>query len=289
MPGLSFICRDIGVRHIGTPTGDGGPAIQQLSVAIEQGEQVALIGPSGAGKTTLLETLAAALQPSSGSIVIDGTDPWQLSSRKLRALRVQLFLAPQVPPLPPRQRVATAVLAGRLPRWSLIKSIRSLLFTADAIDAYQALQAFSLGEKLWQRVDRLSGGERQRVSLARSLISEARALLVDEPLSALDPALAGQTLRALIDHAQTHNKTLICSLHQVEMALDNFPRVIGLREGELVFDLPADEITADAIHDLYFGYEDQVSESMTESMTEPLTHDKPGKPGNKGLQPARCI
>ena len=73
------------------------------------------------------------------------------------------------------------------------------------------------------------------------------------------------------------------------MALDNFPRVIGLREGELVFDLPADEITADAIHDLYFGYEDQVSESMTESMTEPLTHDKPGKPGDKGLQPARCI
>lgn len=282
MSGLSFTCVDIGVRHIGTPMSNGRPAVQQISIAIEPGEQVALIGPSGAGKTTLLETLAAALRPSSGSLVIGGNNPWQITSRKLRALRGQLFLAPQVPPLPPRQRVATAVLAGRLPGWSLTKSFRSLLFTADAADAYQALQAFSLGEKLWQRVDRLSGGERQRVSLARSLVSEARALLVDEPLSALDPALAGQTLRALIDYAGDHDKTLICSLHQVEMALDNFPRIIGLRKGELVFDLPANEVTPEAIHDLYFGYEDQTNDSMS----EPLTL---GKPDNTGLRPARCI
>ncbi len=258
MSGLSFTCNEVGVRHVGAQSG-GQPALRDVSIVVEAGEQVALIGPSGAGKTTLLSTLSAALRPSSGSVDIGSKDPWQLSGRKLRSVRSQLFLAPQVPPLPPRQRVATAVLAGRLPGWSLMKSFRSLMFTADAPVAYQALQAFSLGEKLWYRVDRLSGGERQRVSLARSMVSDADALLIDEPLSGLDPALAEQTLRALINHAQQHSKTLICSLHQVELALNHFPRVIGLREGELIFDLLSSDITPDAIRELYFGYEEEAN------------------------------
>ena len=285
MPGLSFTCNRISVRRSGgsqtvDSSHDDPLAINQVSITVQPGEQIAVIGPSGAGKTTLLSMLAAALEPTDGSVDIDGMNPWRLGSRSLRRLRRQLFLAPQVPPLPPRQRVATAVLAGRLPVWSLVKSIASLLRTSDAELAYEALNAFSIGDKLWHRVDRLSGGERQRVSLARGLVSEARAMLIDEPLSALDPALSGQTLHTLINHCTEQNKTLICSLHQVELALENFPRVIGLRRGELLFDLASDQVKKDTIRELYFGYEDQTS------VTPLITED--ANPVSAPSPPTRC-
>ncbi len=287
MPGLSFTCNNIIVRRTGGSLSGGSSiddplALQQVSVTVQPGEQIAVIGPSGAGKTTLLSTLAAALKPTNGTVEIAGADPWRLGGRSLRRLRSQLFLAPQAPPLPPRQRVATAVLAGRLPAWSLLKSLTSLLHTSDAALAYEALDAFSIGDKLWHRVDRLSGGERQRVSLARGLVSDAEAMLIDEPLSALDPALSEQTLHTLINHCSQHNKTLICSLHQVELALKNFPRVLGLRKGELLFDLSSDKITEEAIRELYFGYEEQ-----TESSIMPLTTEE-ATPVTAPLPPTRC-
>ncbi len=240
-------------------------AIKQLSLKIGSGEQVAVIGSSGAGKTTLLNTFAAALKPTDGTVKINAHNPWRLGNYRRRMLRRQLFLAPQTPPLPPRQRVATAVLAGRVPVWSLVKSLSSLVRTKEAELAFDALNAFSIGDKLWHRVDRLSGGERQRVSLARALVSDTSAMLVDEPLSALDPALAGQTLRALIDHSAQNSKTLICSLHQVELALGHFPRVIGLKNGELLFDMASDAITDDIIRELYFGSSDKANNDLSET------------------------
>ncbi len=117
-------------------------------------------------------------------------------------LRGRLCLAPQVPPLPPRQRVVTAVLAGTLPRQSLWRSLRSLWHPRDAPLAHAALASLDLGDKLWDRVDRLSGGERQRVGLARLLVADADLWLVDEPLSALDPARAEQAITRLTDAAR---------------------------------------------------------------------------------------
>jgi len=233
----------------------GGPrcALCDVSLEIRAGEQVALIGPSGAGKTTALSVLAAALRPSEGRVLIDGDDPWRLSVPALRALRARLFLAPQVPPLPPRQRVVTSVLAGRLPRWSLAQAVRSLLAPSDAAAARDALARFSLQHKLWSRVDRLSGGERQRVSLARALMSQAGVFLIDEPLSALDPTLSLHTLEVLSQTAHERGATLVCSLHQVDLALERFPRVIGLRDGNVVFDRPPSRITGEDIARLYFN------------------------------------
>ena len=144
-------------------------AIRALSLQVAHGEQVAVIGPSGAGKTTLLQLLACAQRPSAGRLTLDGIDPWTLPRRELQRLRGRLFLAPQVPPLPPRQRVVTAVLAGRLPHISLWHSLRSLFYPTDIGGAEAALDRFDLGDKLFERVDRLSGGERQRVAIARAL------------------------------------------------------------------------------------------------------------------------
>ncbi len=227
------------------------PALQRLSLEIAAGEQLAVIGPSGAGKTTLLHLLACALKPAAGGLQLDGRDPWGLSMRQLQRLRGELFLAPQVPPLPPRQRVVTAVLAGRLPHIGLLHSLRSLFYPTAIAQADAALARFDLSDKLFARVDRLSGGERQRVGLARALLAQARLLLVDEPLSALDPARAGQAVESLTEAARERGATLVTTLHDVAMALEHFPRIVGLRQGQLLFDLPAQRVTPALLRDLY--------------------------------------
>ena len=237
---------------------DAAPALGPLSLAIAAGEQVAVIGPSGAGKTSLLLGLACALRPAAGGLRLEGTDPWSLPPRQLQQLRGEGFLAPQVPPLPPRQRVVTAVLAGRLPRIGLWESLRSLVYPSAIGEAEAALARFDLADKLFARVDRLSGGERQRVGLARALVARARLLLVDEPLSALDPARADQAMQSLTAVAREQGATLVCTLHQVPMALRWFPRVIGLQDGQLAFDLPSSEVSPERLRALYAHHLDEL-------------------------------
>ncbi len=237
---------------------DAAPALRPLTLAIAAGEQVAVIGPSGAGKTTLLQALACALPPAAGRLALDGTDPWSLSRGALHRLRGRLFLAPQVPPLPPRQRVVTAVLAGRLPAMGLAASLRSLLYPSDIPAAHGALERFDLADKLFERVDRLSGGERQRVGLARALLSPASLWLVDEPLSALDPARARQAIATLVEQARARGATLVATLHQVEVAVASFPRVIGLRDGALAFDLPSRDVDRARLERLYAQHEHEL-------------------------------
>lgn len=222
-----------------------------VTLQVASGEHAAVIGPSGAGKTTLLHTLACALRPAAGSLLLGGLAPWSLSAANLQLLRGQLFLAPQVPPLPPRQRVITAVLAGCLPQQSLMVSLRSLFYPSNIALADAALARFDLSEKLFERVDRLSGGERQRVGLARALASDAKLLLVDEPLSALDPTRAVQAVTTLTQVAREKGATLVATLHHVEMALQHFPRIIGMRSGQVVFDLPAAQVSPLLLQDLY--------------------------------------
>jgi phosphonate transport system ATP-binding protein len=227
------------------------PALNGVDLEVRAGEQLAVIGPSGAGKTTLLHLMACALRPSSGTVLLEGRNPWTLGGGALRRLRGSLFLAPQVPPLPPRQRVVTAVLAGRLPQVSLWHSLRSLVYPSGIAQADAALARFDLSDKLFARVDRLSGGERQRVGLARALLSRASLLLVDEPLSALDPARAAQAVATLTLAARDCGATLVATLHDVPMALQNFPRIVGMRAGQIAFDLPSAEVTPALLRDLY--------------------------------------
>ncbi|MGS5085929.1 phosphonate ABC transporter ATP-binding protein [Hydrogenophaga sp. A37] len=234
------------------------PALQALTLSVAAGEQVAVIGPSGAGKTTLLQVLACALPPATGSLRLDGQDPWQLPRAELQRQRGRLFLAPQVPPLPPRQRVVTSVLAGRLPAMGLWQSLRSLFYPAEIPAAFEALDRFDLADKLFERVDRLSGGERQRVGLARALLAPASLWLIDEPLSALDPSRARQAIHTLLTGARERGATLVTTLHQVEVALEHFPRIVGLRDGALAFDLPAAQVTREHLAALYDQHEDEL-------------------------------
>jgi phosphonate transport system ATP-binding protein len=245
---MSFSLSGVSVRYAPTSPQQ---ALSDVTLNIARGEQLALIGPSGAGKTTLLHTLALARAHDGGSFTAFGVEPWKLSSAQRHALRARLFLAPQTSPLPPRQRVVTAVLAGRLPQWTLGQALLSLLKPADPRAAYEALSRFNLQDKLYARVDRLSGGERQRCSLARLIVSGAEAFLIDEPLSALDPTLARQTIDVLQQEAARRNASMVCSLHQVELARALFPRIVGLRHGRIIFDAPSARVSDRMIADLY--------------------------------------
>jgi phosphonate transport system ATP-binding protein len=226
-------------------------ALDGVTLEVAAGERVAVIGPSGAGKTTLMHVLAAALPPSGGSVALDGMAPWSLPRRKLRRLRGRLFLAPQVPPLPPRQRVVTALLAARLPAQCLWAALRSLFYPDDIPGAHAALQRFDLADKLFERVDRLSGGERQRVGLARALLAPASLWLIDEPLSALDPTHAHQAIATLLDEAGARGVTLVATLHQVDVVLEHFARIVGLKAGRVAFDLPTSAVTREMLAQLY--------------------------------------
>lgn len=253
--------------------------LHNISLKISSQEQVAIIGPSGAGKTTLLETLAIARQPTKGVFELNSQQPWKLSSAQRHQLRATIFLVPQIPPLPPRQRVVTSVLAGKLPRWSFWKALSSLIYPIQSPVAFAALSAFDMQNKLYSRVDRLSGGERQRVSLARLLASDAKVMLVDEPLSALDPTLAAAALAALKREATLRGATLICSLHQVELARLYFPRLIGVREGRIVFDLPQTAVTAELVDQLYAN-QDIASKDMALNDITPQSELLPLQDGN---------
>ena len=265
---MNVLFDNVVVRHPAAARGAAG-ALGPLSLALQPGEQLAVIGPSGAGKTTLLHTMACALRPATGHVRLDDVDPWSLSAASLRLLRSELFLAPQVPPLPPRQRVVTAVLAGRLPRMGLLASMRNLLVPSGLDEAHAALARFDLADKLFDRVDRLSGGERQRVGLARALVAQASLLLVDEPLSALDPARAGQALQSLTDAARARAATLVCTMHDVPMALRHFPRVLGLRDGVLQFDVPPSAVDPERLRALYHGRLDELDGRSPITLSQP--------------------
>jgi phosphonate transport system ATP-binding protein len=252
--------KNFSVRHAAARA--DAVTVQDVNLQIACGEVVAIIGPSGAGKTTLLHALACALKPVSGSMSLLQAQPWTLSRRALHQLRARLFLAPQTPPLPPRQRVVTAVLAGQLPRLSLWASVRSLFYPVDLAAAQAALAHFDMADKLFERVDRLSGGERQRVGLARALVSNAELVLVDEPLSALDPTRSAQAITALVSAARERGATLITTLHQVEVARAHFERIVALRDGRIAFDAPASAVTDAMLRELYADHEDELTASL---------------------------
>jgi phosphonate transport system ATP-binding protein len=241
---LSF--EGLGLRHP-----NGHRALHGVSLAVSRGERVAIIGPSGAGKTSLLRIAATALRPSEGRVEALAVNPWQVGGGELRRLRARIGVVHQAPPIPPRLRVVTAVLAGRLGAWSLRRALASLVYPSDIAGARAALARLDLADRVFERCDRLSGGELQRVGIARVLYQQPQLLLADEPVSALDPALSDTAIGELVAQSERSGATLVASLHAVDLALKWFPRIVGLRGGEVAFDRPASEVSATMLHELY--------------------------------------
>jgi phosphonate transport system ATP-binding protein len=234
---------------------DGTVAVDDITLDIQAGERVAVIGPSGAGKTTLFRLLNATLRPTSGHLWFDAADLERLSGRRLRQLRRRIGTVYQQHNLVPQLRVVHNVLAGRLGRWSLPRALWSLISPQERTVALVALEQVGIPEKLYTRTAHLSGGQQQRVAIAHVLVQDPDVILADEPVSSVDPTLGRTIIELLVQLAESHRKTLVANLHAVSFALDFFPRVIGVRYGRMAFDLPAAAVTAQVLADLYAGLE----------------------------------
>ena len=202
---------------------------------------MAAVTEPAAGLTGLL-TLALALNRREAA-----------PNAQLRALRARIGFIPQDLGLIPNLRASQNVLCGRLGHQGLLQSLRPLFHaeSAELEKVLAILDRLGIGDKLFHRVDSLSGGERQRVAIARTLYQEADYLIADEPLSALDPARARETISLLTQVARENELTLILSLHDIELAREFIPRLVGLRGGRLLFDSPAADITEGELAELY--------------------------------------
>lgn len=224
-------------------------ALSGLDLTVLPGERVAVAGPSGGGKTTLLCLLAGLIQPDGGELSLMGRDmarirPGRELSELVGIIHQQFNLVPHLP-------VVHNVLAGRLGQWGTFRSLFSLVSPRDRELAQNALKQLGIEEKINERTLRLSGGEQQRVAIARLIVQNPRIVLADEPVSSLDPARANEILQLLTGLTSDSGGTLLASLHAPDLIRKYFTRVIGLREGVLQFDLPADRLYGPVLEALY--------------------------------------
>ena len=227
----------------------GRAAVGPLSLTVPPGQAVALLGPSGAGKTSLLRLLAGQLRPAAGQVSVGGHDLSRLRTR--RELAALVGLLPQQLDLVPQLSVKHNVQAGALGRWSVLRSLGALVLPLEHPPARAAVVRMGLDGRFEDRVVELSGGEQQRVALARLLVQDPALLLADEPVSSLDPARAEHLLDLLRTAAREDGRTLVTSLHDPELARRSVDRMVGLRNGQVVFDLPPHEVGPELLADLY--------------------------------------
>ncbi|MFQ5803624.1 MAG: phosphonate ABC transporter ATP-binding protein [Candidatus Methylomirabilales bacterium] len=258
-------------------------AVDDVSLKIARGQQVAIIGPSGAGKTTLFRLLNLTLRPDGGALWLGDLDVGELRGRALRAMRRRIGTIYQQHNLVPRLPVVHNVLAGRLGAWSEWRAMWSLLRPQELDAAYAALSQVGIPEKLYARTDELSGGQQQRVAIARVLLQNPEVILADEPVASVDPNLAHSIVKLLVEISRESSKTLVMNLHSVELALTYFPRVIGFREGHIQFDRPPVELTEDLLSKLYAG----VSRSEAQESGMDPDHESPFTSSCGSLLPGR--
>jgi phosphonate transport system ATP-binding protein len=209
------------------------PVLNGVTISVDRGEKVAILGPSGAGKTTLFRTVNGFVPIRSGSITVDGISVKGLHGKRLRRLRRHIAVVSQRHDLVDRLKVHQNVMAGALGRWSSLHALRFLVWpkAEELAEAESALRRVGIAHKLRERTSEISGGEHQRVAIARALVQQPTILLADEPIASLDPDLSHQILSLLCSLAEESGFALLCSLHQQEYAYKYFDRVIRIENG----------------------------------------------------------
>jgi phosphonate transport system ATP-binding protein len=228
-------------------------ALNGISLEVSPGEHIALLGQSGAGKSTLFRLLNGTIRPTSGTVNFEGQDVGEMSGAGLRAMRRRIGTIFQQHNLVPSLSAFENTLCGGLGRWSLAHTLRGMIRPAndDREKALAALESVGLADRRNARADELSGGQQQRVAIARTLMQDPDVILADEPVASLDPGLAAEIIALLTRLAADGKRTLLVSLHTVDLALDRFPRLIALRAGNVEFDAAPSEIDAERLKKLY--------------------------------------
>jgi phosphonate transport system ATP-binding protein len=226
-------------------------ALSGIDLTVRRGERVAVIGPSGAGKSSVIALLNGTLAPTRGQVRVLERDLVAVSARDLRAVQRRIGTIHQQFDLVEQLGVVNNVLAGCLGSWPFWKAALSLLMPRNVHSVRRALRRVGIADKLYERTGDLSGGEQQRVAIARVLVQQPEAILADEPIASLDPARGKEIIDLLHEISAETGTTLLASLHDVDMALDRFERVIGLRGGRIAFDAPPPLVTTHDIEALY--------------------------------------
>jgi phosphonate transport system ATP-binding protein len=228
---------------------DGTKAVHNVSLDIKPGEFCVLLGPSGAGKSTLMNMVNGVVEPSRGRIMLGDLE---LNKHNKTRIQRRVGMIHQQLHLVPRLSVLHNVLSGLLPNVGLLRSLIKSFSIEDQRRAFQLLDEVGLEEKhLSRRASALSGGQQQRVAIARAFITNPEVVLADEPVASLDPAMSRSVLDSLKTAAEHHGATVICTLHQIEYALEFADRIVALRKGEVFFDGHPNELDESAQNELY--------------------------------------
>ena len=233
---------------------DGVAALSDVTLQVEAGEQLAVIGASGAGKSTLFRALTRSVALGSGRVVVGGHDLYSLSRRRLGELRRRIGTIYQAYNLVPQLSAGVNVSLGEVGGMGSLGTLRAFFAGPDAGLSKRvraALEEIGLGDKAGVRTADLSGGQQQRVAVARLLVQRPDLILADEPFAAVDPVTTERVLETLL-HLNREGAILLANLHDVEVAR-RFPRVVALREGRVVFDGPPELLTEDELAKIYAG------------------------------------
>ena len=230
---------------------NGLHALKNISLEINQGEFVAIIGLSGAGKSTLLRTINRMHDISEGSLTVNGQEVNDLAGKDLRKFRRKVGMVFQSFNLVTRTTVINNVLTSRVPDMPLWKSIIGLYSKEDKVIALEALDKVGILDKAYVRADQLSGGQQQRVALARTLAQKPEIILADEPVAALDPITAKQVMDDFKKINKELNMSVLINIHHVDLALKYADRVIGIKAGEIVYDGPATKVDSEVLKQIY--------------------------------------
>lgn len=238
-------------RDVSKVYDNGHVGLDHINLNIEKGDFAVIVGLSGAGKSTLLRSINRLHDITEGDIVIDGTSISKASGKKLLEMRRNIGMIFQNFNLVKRSSVMRNVLSGRVGYHSTWKMVLGLFPKEDKIKALEALDRVNILDKYKSRSDELSGGQQQRISIARALCQEPSIILADEPVASLDPLTTKQVMDDLKRINEELGITIIINLHFVDLAREYGIRIIGLRDGKLVFDGPVDEATDEAFNKIY--------------------------------------
>ena len=260
-------------------------AVDGVSLRIEPGSFVGVIGRSGAGKSTLLRLINRLADPSSGRILHEGREVTTLRGRPLREWRTRCAMIFQQFNLVGRLDVMTNVLMGRLSHVPTYRSLLRQWSPEDRAMALAALESFDMGEFAGQRADGLSGGQQQRVAIARALVQEPEILLADEPVASLDPRNTRLVMDALAEVNRRYGITVLCNLHSLDLARAYCDRLVGLAAGRVVFEGGPFDLTEDVARRLYGLEAGEVLDDSAQREAE----QRAAMPGRPGLVPARPV
>jgi len=262
------------IQNITKSFGQGAVALKNTSFTVAPGEMVALIGASGSGKSTLLRHVSGflAADVGSGSIRV-GPHTVQTNGHvngQIRKMRSDIGFIFQQFNLVGRMNVLTNVMTGMLPRVPLWRSLIGQFTIAEKQEAYEALKMIGIEGLAYQRASTLSGGQQQRVAIARCMVQHAKIILADEPIASLDPESARTVMDILARINQEHGITVLVSLHQVQFARRYCPRTIALRMGEVIYDGPSADLTAQHLRSLYGASVEELLDGTETLELEPI-------------------